>query len=161
MAAPRRAWDVLLRMTLWLVLGGWVGVWLFFGAVVSRIAFTVLPSTEVAGTLIGPVLGSLHLFGAAAGPALAGLTLALRRGLRLATLPLLMGGVCAFSHIVVTAEISELQELTSGPDWSQEIEARFRFLHQLSVGLYVGVGIAAVGLAALHARADSHDAHVG
>ena len=56
-----------LRTALWLLLGGWIGAWLLFGGVVAPTAFRTLPSTEVAGLLIGPVLTWLHLYGAAAG----------------------------------------------------------------------------------------------
>ena len=161
MAAAPGAGNVLLRTSFWLLLGGWVGAWLFFGAVVSRVAFTVLPSAEMAGRLIGPVRGSLHVVGAVTGPVLAALTIALGRGPRLALLPLVMGAVCAFSHIVVTTEISELRDLAFGPAGSEEMAARFRQLHQLSVGLFMAVGVAGIGLAGLHARADSREARLG
>ena len=60
-----------LRTCLWLLLGGWFGSYLFFGAVIAPTAFAVLPSIELAGKLIGPVLTKLHLYGALAGIALA------------------------------------------------------------------------------------------
>lgn len=160
-AGSRGAWDVALRACLWLLLGGWVGTWLFFGAVVSRVAFRVLPSTEVAGALIGPVLGSLHLFGGLAGVALAALTLALGRGVRLAVIPLVMGAVCVFSHVVVTTQIEALRDLAFGPGGSEQVALRFQRLHQLSVGLFLAVGAAGIVLAGLHARVDSREAARG
>ena len=63
----RRLW---LRTALWVVLGWWIGGWALFAFVVARTAFRVLPSTQVAGQLVGPVLAALHLYGAAAGIAL-------------------------------------------------------------------------------------------
>ena len=44
--------QTVLRTSLWLSLGGWVGAWAFFAFVVSRIAFRVLPG-DVAGDLAG------------------------------------------------------------------------------------------------------------
>ena len=55
------------RATLWLLLGGWVGAWLLFSLGVTTTAFRVLPSTELAGQLVGPVLSQLHYAAAAAG----------------------------------------------------------------------------------------------
>jgi hypothetical protein len=45
-----------LRSALWLALGGWVGSWALFALVIARLAFRVLPSPEVAGHLVAPVL---------------------------------------------------------------------------------------------------------
>jgi hypothetical protein len=158
---PGNPRDVALRTGLWLLLGGWVGAWIFFGAVVSRVAFTVLPSTELAGTLIGPVLESLQWYGAGAGIALMLLTLAMGRGIGLALVPLAMGLACLFSHIVVTAEIAELRDLAFGPDGNTGAAARFNLLHRVSVGVFIAVGVASLVLLWLHARADSRAARVG
>ena len=59
------------RTALWLLLGGWFGSWFSFGVLVAPLAFRLLPTTEIAGKLIGPVLTALHLYGAAAGLGLA------------------------------------------------------------------------------------------
>jgi hypothetical protein len=158
---PGNSRDIALRTGLWLLLGGWVGAWMFFGGVVSRIAFTVLPSTEMAGTLIGPALASLQWYGAGAGVLLMLLTLAMGRGAALALVPLAMGMACLFSHIVVTAEIAELRNLAFGPDGSTEAAARFNLLHRVSVGIFMAVGAVSIVLVWLHARADSRGAHVG
>ena len=60
-----------LRTCLWLLLGGWFGSYLLFGAVIAPTAFAVLPSTQLAGDLVGPVLMKLNLYGVFAGIALA------------------------------------------------------------------------------------------
>lgn len=146
------------RAALWLLLGGQVGAWVLFGAVVAPVAFRVLPSTGLAGTLVGPVLACLHLYGAAAGVALAGLALGLRRGTTCVVLPLAMSAACLFSHFGVTASIDEIRDLAFGPDGTPEIAARFRRLHQISVTLYLGVGLGALALVGLHARADARAA---
>jgi hypothetical protein len=160
-APPGNPRDVALRTGLWLLLGGWVGAWIFFGVVVSRVAFSVLPSTEMAGSLIGPVLGSLQWYGAGAGVVLMLLTLAMGRGIGLALVPLAMGMACLFSHIVVTAEIAELRDLAFGPEGNTEAAARFNLLHRVSMGVFIAVGAVSLVLLWLHARADSRASHVG
>ena len=84
----------LLRTALWLLLGGWLGAWTLFGAVVAPTAFQVLPQ-NAAGGLVGPVLATLHSYGIAAGLGLAALALLLRRGPTLALLPLCLALLCA------------------------------------------------------------------
>ncbi len=154
MGVERAGWELLLRSALWLTLGAWIGAWLLFGAVVAPTAFRVLPSTEVAGSLVGPVLEALHLYGAAAGALLALLAVALGRGRLLVALPLLMSAVCLYSHFGVSAELSEIRDLAFGPGGAPEFAARFTRLHRVSLGLFMGLGGAAVGLLVLHSRAD-------
>ena len=59
--------STLLRFLEFFSLGTWVGSILFFSAVVAPAAFTVLASRELAGALVGLVLGRLHLLGIVAG----------------------------------------------------------------------------------------------
>ncbi len=139
----------------WLLLGTWLGAWTLFATVVAPTAFRVLPSTEVAGLLVGPVLTSLHLYGAAAGVALALLAVALRRGPALAGLPLLMTAACLYSHFGVSAELSEIRDLAFGAGGSTAAAARFNQLHERSVALFGAVGLAALLLVVLHVRADA------
>lgn len=160
-AVPGSSRDIALRTGLWLFLGGWVGAWMFFGAVVSRVAFRVLPTTEMAGTLIGPILASLQWYGAVAGIVLMGLTLAMGRGTAMALVPLAMGLACLFSHIFVTGEIEALRDLAFGPDGNTAAAARFNLLHQISVGVFLAVGAASLVLVWLHARADSRGTRLG
>lgn len=152
--APRvdTAW---LRAAEWLLLGAWIGAWLFFALVVAPTAFRALPSTQIAGRLIGPVLATLHLTGAALGPALAALAWGLSRtGIHL-WLPLAMGAICAVSHFGVTAQIEIVRPLAFGTEGSPEMAARFQLLHRISMGIYAAVGLAGLLLAALRARADA------
>ena len=72
--------NLALRTSAWLILGTWTGAWVLFALVIAPTALRVLPGSQAAGQLIGPVLESLHLYGIAAGVALAGLSLLLRRG---------------------------------------------------------------------------------
>jgi len=147
-----------LRTALWLFLGGWVGSWACFGMVVAPNAFRILPTTEIAGQLIGPVLGTLHLYGLVAGVALALLAGALGRGRFLMAAPLVMAAMCAFSHFWVSREISAVRPLAFGPGGSVEMATRFGDLHRLSMGLFLAVSAATLLLVFLHARADARAA---
>jgi len=156
MRAPLRgAGGLWLRAISWLLLGGWSGTWVFFAFVVAPTAFRVLPSTQIAGQLIGPVLATLHLYGAAAGVALAALAWGLSRTGLCVWLPLAMSALCLVSHFGVTAQIEAIRPLAFGPEGSPGMAARFQLLHQLSMGIYSAVGLAGFVLVALHARVDS------
>jgi len=147
-----------LRTALWLLLGGWVGSFGLFGLVVARTTFTVLPSTELAGKVVTPVLTALHLYGAAAGIALAGLALALGRGSLRVALPLGLAAVCLYSQFGVSTEMAEIGGLAFGPGGSEEIAARWAHLHRVSMGIFVGVSVCIVWLVGLHARSDAEAA---
>jgi len=145
---------VALRVALWLLLGGWIGAWLCFGLVVAPTAFRVLPSMDLAGQLIGPVLDTLHWYGAVAGTLLALLGWTLGRSRSLVLLSLVAAALCAFSQLGITPRIAMLRPLAFGPQGSPEIAARFHQLHQLSVMIFVGVGLSTLILLAGHVRAD-------
>ena len=98
------------RTALWLLLGGWVGSWALFGLVVAPTAFRILPSTQIAGQLVGPVLTALHLYGGLAGVALALLARGLGRRPLLVALPLLMGAICLASHFGISLPLDEIRE---------------------------------------------------
>jgi hypothetical protein len=145
---------IALRTALWLLLGGWVGAIALLSAGVAPAAFRVLPASELAGDLVGAVLGPLELYGAAAGLALAGLALALGRGRAAVVLALLLCLASLVSHFGVSPRLAELRELGLGPGADPIIRARFGRLHGLSALLLLGVGAGAVVLAVLHARAE-------
>jgi hypothetical protein len=153
--APQGASTAWLHAALWLVLAGWLGAWILFAFVVAPAAFRVLPTTEVAGRLVGPVLAALHLYGVGAGIALAALAWALARGGASLWIPLAMAALCLVSHFGVTAQIEAIRPLAFGPSGSPEMAARFQLLHQVSMGVYTAVGVAGFALVALHARADT------
>ena len=152
--SPRAA-SASLRAALWLSLGVWIGAWLLFGLVVAPTAFRVLPSTRDAGSLIGPVLEVLQLFGCAAGLLLALIARWLGRGIARWALPLAMSAACLYSQFGLSAEIAEIQDLAFGPQGSEALVARFSHLHRLSVAIFLCVGVAALTLAGLHARDDA------
>jgi hypothetical protein len=143
---------------LWVTLGGWIGALLLFATVVAPTAFEVLPSPEMAGRVVSPALRALHLYGGFAGLAIAGITLALGRGIRLSLLALLLSGASFYSHFGVTSEISELRDLALGPEPQALAQRRFAELHRRSVWIYGALGLGATGLAALHAYSEVHQA---
>jgi hypothetical protein len=150
-----------LRALLWISLGGWIGALALFAFGVAPLAFTILPSAELAGKLVGPLLTGLNLYGMAAGVGLAVGAAATRRGPVLIGLPLFLALVCAVSEFWVTAGIGEVRLLAFGPDSSAESAARFALLHQSSRALYGVVTLGAVVCALLHAREDARGAEVG
>ncbi len=149
------ATGTVLRSLLWLLLGGWVGSWALFGLVIAPTAFRVLPSTEIAGTVIGPVLTTLHLFGAAAGFGVSAIAAVFRRGRLRVALPLLLAVACLYSQFGVSAEISEIRDQVFGPEGNEALAARWGSLHRLSLGIYLTVSGAILWLLVLHAASDS------
>ena len=160
MAVPKPTRDrvlgqTVLRTCLWLLLGGWFGSYLLFGAVIAPTAFAVLPSTELAGKFVGSVLTKLHLYGAFAGVALALVSKALGRGPLLVTAPIALSTLCLYSHFGVSAELAEIRDLSFGPGGTAAAAARFSALHRISLAVFIGVGVAVTALIGFHARADS------
>ena len=146
--------PVVLRIGLWLLLGSWIGAWLCFALIVSRVAFQVLPS-DLAGQVLGPVLSTLHWYGAVAGVALSVIAWGLGRGPLLVGLPLALTLGCLVSELGVTPQIAALRDLTFGPEGNTEAAKRFNTLHQLSIGIFSGVLLGAIWLLGLHARRDA------
>ncbi len=140
---------VALHALLWLVLGGWIGAMLLFAAVVARAAFDVLPTTQLAGDLVGAVLGPLETIGMAAGLLLAVLAVVLGRSRATASLATLLATLCAVSHFGVSASLAELRAAPAGSRG-----AAFGWLHAASVGLLGITLLGALVLAWLHADAD-------
>jgi hypothetical protein len=147
--------EVALRIALWLLLGGWIGSWASFGVLVAPTAFRVLPSTEIAGQLVAPVLTALHFYGAVAGVLLALVAFRLRRRTWLVILPLAMSAACLISQLAVTPRIEAIRPLAFGPGGTPEIAARFQHLHRVSVAIFEVVGAAALLLLGRHASYDA------
>jgi len=142
-----------LRVALWWILGAWFGALLLFAFVVAPNAFVILPA-ELAGQLVSPVLGSMQLYGIAAGLALAGLAGTTGRGKLLVALPLALALLCAISHFGVTPGIAAVRPSALGPESGEQAAARFALLHRASMLLYAAVGLGVGLLTVLHARAD-------
>ncbi len=144
----------MVRAALWLLLGGWLGAWCLFAFAVAPTAFRSLPA-EAAGSVVGPVIAVLHLYGGAAGVLLALLARALRRGLWHQAVPLVMAGLCLFSEFWVTSQIDAVRDAAFGPNANTEALLRFGRLHGISMGIYTAVGLLAFVLSGLHARSDA------
>ena len=142
------------RSALWLTLGGWIGSWAFFALVIARLAFRVLPSPEIAGDLIRPVLNALHWYGVGAGLALAARAVALRRGRLLVALPLVLVLACLVTQLGVTPRMEEIRDLAFGPGGNVEAAAEYRRLHGVSMAIFTAVLLGAIALIPLHARRD-------
>ena len=151
----RPAGAVAQRVGLWLCLSAWVGSWLCFALVVAPLAFRVLPSTEVAGTLVSPALAWLHRSGAVAALVVAGLAAALGRGKLAVGLPLLLALLTLVSEFGVTPELAALREGAFGQAGNLEAASAYRRLHGLSMSLFTVVLLGALFLVGWHARLDT------
>jgi hypothetical protein len=141
-----------LRTALWLILSVWVGSWAFFALVIARVAFRVLPSPEIAGHLVGPLLNTLHWYGAGAGLLLAAIAVALRRGRLLVALPSALALACLVTQLGVTPRMEAIHDLAFGPAGNMEAAARYRQLHGISMAIFSAVLLGAIGLIVLHVR---------
>jgi hypothetical protein len=138
-----------------MLLGGWFGAYLAFGAIIAPTAFAVLPTTEIAGSLIAPVLTKLHLYGALAGLPLALVSRSLGRGRLLVAIPIILSLICLYSHFGLSLEMAAIRDLSFGPGGNPDSAARFDLLHRTSRGLFVGMGAAITLLIVLNAKADA------
>jgi hypothetical protein len=150
------AGETALRATLWLSLGSWVGAWGFFAFVVSRIAFRVLPG-NVAGDLAGALLAVLHLGGAGAALICAGALAGLgRRGLVLG-FPIFLAVLAAASELFLSPEIAALRPSALGAANTADTQSRFRLLHGVSLGLFMLIHLASIGLVVWIAWLEARD----
>jgi hypothetical protein len=148
--------KTVLRTSLWLAMGTWVGSWAFFAFVVSRITFQVLPG-DVAGDLAGALLAILHFGGAGAALIAAASAVALgRRGLVIG-LPVLLAVVCIASEVWLSPEVAAVRPSTLGVNSTAEAQLRFQTLHRLSLGLFLVIHLASLILVGLYARLDTRD----
>lgn len=148
--------QIVLRTSLWLAMGTWVGSWAFFAFVVSRITFQILPG-DVAGDLTGALLAILHFGGAGAALIAAAAAVALgRRGLVIG-LPVLLAILCLASEVWLSPEIAAIRPSTLGENGTVETQLRFQTLHSLSIGLFLAIHLASLILVGLYARLDTRD----
>ena len=148
--------QIVLRTSLWLAMGTWIGSWAFFAFVVSRITFEVLPG-DVAGDLAGALLAILHFGGAGAALIAAAAAVALgRRGVVIG-LPVLLAILCLASEVWLSPEVAAIRPSTLGENGTVETQLRFQTLHSLSIGLFLAIHLASLILVALYARLDTRD----
>jgi len=148
-------------MGLWLVLGTWLGASGLFAFSVAPTAFTVLPSVEVAGSLVGPILTTLNVYGAAAGPVLAYFAYRLGRGGVATWLPLLLAALCLISELGITRAIGGVLPHDLGPDSDPNAAARFSSLHRASQLVFLGVLVGTAALVCIHSWLDEASEDAG
>lgn len=151
---PRRA--SILRICLWIVLGGWLGIQLFFGFAVTPPTLRLVPSPQ-AGELVTAVLGALNWWGVACGISLATLAQTLRRGRIAITLPFVLVAACLVSQLVVSPAIGRVRLSDPANARKPEAALQFRRLHTVSVGLYGFTLVGLLALTVLHARSEPNE----
>jgi hypothetical protein len=145
----------ILRFLRVFALGTWVGSIIYFVAVVTRDAFAVLPSRDLAGALVGSTLGGLHGLGVIAAVVFVVASVALAKSLRALIEPAALGVILMLlltlaSQRFVMPRMAELRremgsvEATPGSDSRR---AEFDRLHGISVDLEGGVLV--IGLVVL------------
>jgi len=148
--------QTVLRTSLWLALGSWVGSWAFFAFVVSRIAFQVLPS-DIAGDLAGDLLAILHFVGAGAAFVVAAAGVGLgRRGIVIG-LPVVLGILCLASEIFLSPAVAAVRPSTLGALNTEATQQSFTLLHRISLGGFMLIHFASILLVWLEARLDTRD----
>ena len=157
MVTVGRGRSIALRTALWLTLGGWVGSWALFALVIARLAFRVLPSPEIAGHLVAPLLDILHWYGVVAGFALAAIAFALGRGRVLVAVPLGLAVACLATQLGVTPRMEALHDLAFGPGGNMAAAAEYRRLHGVSMAIFSAVLSGAIALVVLHVRREHPD----
>lgn len=148
------------------LLAAWLGAAIYFGAVVARAAFAVLPSRTLSGDIVGATLPAIFV----GGVVMAGLAMLLalpaprrewyagRFVWLLASL--VAAGLCAVGQFVLTPRIDVLRgslgmALESTPV-SDPVRAEFARLHLFSVGaLGIAIVLAIIALVAAIRHATS------
>ena len=143
-----------LRTSLWLALGGWVGAWAFFAFVVSRLAFQVLPG-DLAGQMAGALLTVLHYGGAVAAFVVVGAGIGLDRRGWVIGLPALLGLLCLGSEWFLSPQVAAVSPISLGAENTALTQQRFRLLHRISLGLFLAIHLASVVLVWGHARLET------
>jgi hypothetical protein len=119
----------------------------------ARAAFRVVPDPAVAGHLVGTLLDPMLAAGAVSGIGLSALAFRLQSGRVTIVLPLVLATACLINQFGVSRAVAEIQ--LGDPGLSPELAARFSALHRLSVWLFVGTALGAVGLGVAHGLAQA------
>ena len=144
-----------LRVTVWLILAGWFGSLGLFAFIVAPTAFSVLPSSNLAGELVSPILRNLNYYGMAAGIALALLSLLRGRSIPGIAVPLILALICAVSELALNAAIGEVLPSDLDPSSAADAAKRFSDLHQLSRRLFIATWVGTIVLIIVQVRVDA------
>jgi hypothetical protein len=147
----RRGAGLIAYVETWL-LTLWLGAALFFAAVVAPAAFAVLPSSTLAGALVGRVLPVLFATGGAVGILILALELRWRRAgsrLRLSAAGVMLAA-CAGAQFVVGGQIARLRAGAPMATLERTDPRRVAFgrLHALSIAALAAAMVAAAAAAA-------------
>ncbi|HEV8385037.1 MAG TPA: DUF4149 domain-containing protein [Candidatus Acidoferrales bacterium] len=141
----------ILRFLQVFALGTWTGGILFLSFAVAPGAFALLPTRELAGTLVGMALTRLHFFGCVAGVIYIGASLVQTRSVSALARPavvlvILMLLLTVVSQHVVTPRIAGLRAQMSSTFGSVDatpqdnlLRAQFSRLHGISTSLELAV----------------------
>ncbi|MGA8873647.1 MAG: DUF4149 domain-containing protein [Candidatus Acidiferrales bacterium] len=147
--------NQILRFLRVLALGAWIGAIIYFAAVVTQGAFSVLPSQDEAGLLVGFTLGGLHLMGLIAAAIFIAASVAMTKSLKAFVGPAVIGvilmavlTIASQGYVIPRMNVLRTQmvsiQATPGNDPRR---AAFDRLHSASVDLEGAVLL--IGLAAL------------
>ena len=147
--------NQILRFLRVLALGAWIGAIVYFAAVVTQGAFSVLPSQDEAGLLVGFTLGGLHLMGLIAAAIFIIASVAMMKSLKAFVEPTVIGvilmavlTIASQDYVIPRMNVLRTQmvsiQATPGND-PRRVE--FDRLHRMSV--YLEGGVLLIGLASL------------
>jgi len=147
--------NQILRFLRVLALGAWIGAIIYFAAVVTQGAFSVLPSQDEAGLLVGFTLGGLHLMGLIAAAIFIIASVAMMKSLKAFVEPTVIGvilmavlTIASQDYVIPRMNVLRTQmvsiQATPGND-PRRVE--FDRLHRMSV--YLEGGVLLIGLASL------------
>ncbi|HEX4001116.1 MAG TPA: DUF4149 domain-containing protein [Candidatus Acidoferrales bacterium] len=147
--------NQILRFLRVFVLGAWLGAMIYFAAVVTQGAFTVLPTQDLAGQLVGFTLSGLHLMGLIAAIVFILASIGMRRSLRAFIEPAVIG-VILMAILTIASQFYIIPRMNVLRDQMGSVQATsandprraaFDKLHSASVDLEGGVLL--IGLVAL------------
>jgi Domain of unknown function (DUF4149) len=151
--------NQILRFLRVLALGAWIGAIIYFAAVVTQGAFSVLPSQDEAGLLVGFTLSGLHLMGLIAAAIFILASVAMKKSLKAFVEPAVIGvilmaiaTIASQNYVIPRMNVLRTQmvsiQATPGNDPRR---AEFDRLHRISVdleGAVLLIGLASLFLAA-------------
>ncbi len=157
------AMNNFLRFLRLLALGAWLGMILYFAAVVARGVFAVLSNRDQAGLIVGFTLSGLHVMGLVAAGVFLLASLALDKSLRAAIEPaalgvILMAALTASSQYQVIPRMDALRRQMGSVDRTPQTDPRraeFDRWHRTSVdleGAVLLIGVVALYFAARERR---------
>jgi Domain of unknown function (DUF4149) len=163
--------NQILRFLKVLALGAWIGAIVYFAVVVTQGAFSVLPSQDEAGLLVGFTLGGLHLMGLIAAAIFILASVAMKKSLKAFVEPAVVGvilmavaTIASQNYVIPRMNVLRTQmvsiQATPGND-PRRVE--FDRLHRVSVdleGAVLLVGLAALFLATREARIQPREAEI-